>query len=71
MIAHNIIRVSRCSGNSKWNTWYKDMIGKEFEVGKPMTFNEFRIYQVANPFKYIHGILLQEDCEFIKSLRTD
>jgi hypothetical protein len=46
LISHNIIKISKCNGNSKWNTWYKDMVGQEFEVGRPTLFNEFRIYQV-------------------------
>ena len=40
-------------------------------MGKPTVFNGFKIYQVSEPFKYIHRIILQEDCEFVKSLRTD
>ena len=71
MISHNVIKIAKCTGNNKWNEWYRDMINKEFEVGKPMVFNGFRIYQVSNPFKYIHRLVLQEDTEFIKSLRSE
>lgn len=71
MISHNIIKINKCNENYKWINWYKDMIGMEFKVGKPTVFNGFKIYQVSEPFKYIHRIILQKDCEFVKSLRTD
>jgi len=71
MISHNIIKIVKCNSNNKWSNWYAGMIGAEFEVGKPMVFNEFIIYQVSSPFKYVHRLVLQEDTEFIKSLRID
>lgn len=71
MISHNIIKIAKCTVGNKWNEWYRNMIDMEFEVGKPMIFNGFRIYQVSSPFKYIHRLVLQEDAEFIKSLRTE